>query len=71
LTYVEKYGVDISEWNLEAFKTPLDFHLNQSLNLTNVLIFTKYYTYLHQCRLRNEVYSIDKSISQLSDVDKF
>jgi hypothetical protein len=47
LTYVEQYGLDICDWNLAKFKTPLDFNLNVKPNLNNVLIFTKYYTYYH------------------------
>jgi hypothetical protein len=51
LTYLEAYQLDISDWNLAKFKTPLDFNLNVKPNLSNVLIFTKYYTYYHQCRM--------------------
>lgn len=51
MTYLEQYNLDISEWNLAKFKTPLDFNLNVKPNLSNVLIFTKYYTYFHQCRM--------------------
>jgi hypothetical protein len=52
LTYCEKFQVSIANWNLGAFKTPLEFNLNQLPNLNNVLIFTKWYTYYHQCRVR-------------------
>jgi len=71
LTYVEKYGVDIGEWNLSKFKGALDFHLNQRFNLNNVLIFTKYYTCFHQCRLRNELRQLSQPLSELSESDKF
>lgn len=71
MTYVEKFGVNIAEWNLSQFKTALDFYLNQRFNLNNVLIFSKYYTYFHQCRLSNELKQLDKPISQLSEAEKF
>lgn len=54
MTYLEQYNLDISEWNLAKFKTPLDFNLNVKPNLSNVLIFTKYYTYFHQCRMAKQ-----------------
>lgn len=68
LTYVEQYGLDISDWNLAKFKTPLDFNLNVKPNLNNVLIFTKYYTYYHQCRLAKKL-KINPKLE--SDADKF
>lgn len=55
MTYLEQYNLDISEWNLAKFKTPLDFNLNVKPNLSNVLIFTKYYTYFHQCRMAKQL----------------
>ena len=54
MTYLEQYKLDISEWNLAKFKTPLDFNLNVKPNISNVLIFTKYYTYFHQCRMTKQ-----------------
>lgn len=71
LTYAKKYGIQIGEWNLGQFKTALDFHLNQRPNLNNVLIFTKYYTYFHQCRLSKELKALDTSVAQLSEGDKY
>jgi len=54
MTYLEQYRLDISEWNMGKFKTPLDFNLNVKPNMSNVLIFTKYYTYYHQCRMNKQ-----------------
>lgn len=71
LTYVEKYGVDISSWNLGSFKSALDFHLNQRPNINNVLIFTKYYTYYYGCRLAKESRSLGKPVSQLTEQEKY
>ena len=28
MTYLEKYGIDISAWNINSFKGPLEFNLN-------------------------------------------
>jgi hypothetical protein len=52
MTYLEKYGVDVSEWSMGSFKGPLEYNLNTHFNLSSVLVFTKYYTYFHDCRLR-------------------
>ena len=71
LTYVEKYGVDISSWNLGSFKSALNFHLNQRPNINNVLIFTKYYTYYYGCRLAKESRSLDKPVSKLTEQEKY
>ena len=65
LTYLEHYNLDISDWNLSKFKTPLDFNLNVKPNLNNVLIFTKYYTWYHQCRMNRVAVSLE------NDADKF
>jgi hypothetical protein len=65
------YGIDISGWNLNTFKGPLEFNLNERFNLNNVLIFTKYYTYYHQCRFRSEVNNLDKGINELHEAEKF
>ena len=71
MAYLEKYGVDIGEWNLKSFKTPLDFHLNQRFSLKNVLIFSKYYTYFHQCRLRTDLSSLNKPFTKVSEAEKY
>ena len=55
MTYLERYNVDINGWDLSSFKTPLDFNLNTKFNLNNVLIFTKFYTYYHQCTLQVQI----------------
>ena len=68
LTYLEQYKLDISEWNLAKFKTPLDFNLNVKPNLSNVLIFTKYYTYFHQRRMAKQLKITPKFEN---DTDKF
>ena len=65
LTYLEQYKLDISEWNLAKFKTPLDFNLNVKPSLSNVLIFTKYYTYFHQRRMAKHTPKFE------NDTDKF
>ena len=71
MTYLEKYGVDISEWSINSFKGPLEFNLNQRFNLSNVLVFTKYYTYFHDCRLRREIAKLDTPLHKLAETDKF
>jgi hypothetical protein len=71
MTYLEKYVIDISNWNISSFKRPLEFNLNEQVNLGNVLVFTKYYTYYHNCRLSNEVKTLDKQISEMSESEKF
>lgn len=63
LTYIEKFGVDISQWSLGKFKSALEFYLNHKFNLTNILIFTKYYTHINQLRFRKEARLLDKDIS--------
>ncbi len=55
MTYLERYSIDIGNWNFAGFKNGIDFHLNHRFNLNNVLIFTKYYTYYHECRLASEL----------------
>jgi hypothetical protein len=72
MSYVEKFNVDLSEWSLAPFKRAVDFHLNgpRGLNLTPVLIFTKYYTHFHACRLRKELAQLDQPISKLADAEK-
>jgi hypothetical protein len=44
--------------------------LNQSFNLSNILIFTRYYTYYHQCKLQKAL-GKDKSFEELSDSEKY
>lgn len=70
LTYLEQYQVNIANWSLSSFKTPLEFNLNEKPNINNVLIFTKYYTYYHQCRERQELKNVS-DLSTLSDSEKF
>jgi len=73
MTYLETYAVDISDWSLASFKGPLEFNLNERFNLSNVLVFTKYYTYYHDCRLRREINKLDSAtpLSQMSENEKF
>jgi hypothetical protein len=51
INYIEKFRVDIGSWNIERFKPALDFYLNRSFNISNIMIFTKFYTNYHQSRL--------------------
>jgi hypothetical protein len=51
INYIEKFRVDIGSWNMERFKPALDFYLNSSFNMSNIMIFTKFYTNHHQSRL--------------------
>lgn len=68
ITYVQKYGLNIGKWDLGQFKSALEFYLNQNFSLTNVLIFTKYYTEYHSSRLR--ALNIE-DVSKLSEGEKF
>ena len=72
MSYLEKYGVDISEWSMGSFKGPLEYSLNTRFNLSSVLVFTKYYTYFHDCRLRKEINKLDTTpLSQLTENEKY
>jgi len=44
---MEKNSIDISNWDLNRFRPALDFYLNSSFNIDNVLTFSKFYTYFH------------------------
>jgi len=70
MSYLEKFRVDISEWNLSVFKRALDFHLNERFHLNSVLIVSKFYTYFHGCRLQKEVARLEGPLSQLSESEK-
>ena len=74
MTFLEKYRVNISEWSLNQFKSALNFYLNVRFDINNVLIFTKYYTYYHQCKFRKEVVEkleSDKTVESLSESEKY
>ena len=43
INYLETNSVDISQWDMTRFRSALDFYLNHSFNLNNVLTFSRYY----------------------------
>lgn len=53
IAYVEQHQIDISSWDLNHFKSALDFYLNTKFDMNNLFTFTKFYTYFHTCKLRN------------------
>jgi hypothetical protein len=42
--YVDQYQVDIADWNLNKFRSALDYYLNHSVDLNNLLTFIRFYT---------------------------
>lgn len=63
ITYVENYGLDITYWPLRKFHSALNYYTNVSFDLSNLLIFTRYYAYYHTCRLNRSL----KNLAQEED----
>lgn len=45
INYLEANAVDIAQWDMTRFRSALDFYLNHSFNLNNVLTFTRFYSH--------------------------
>ena len=42
-TYVERYQVNISGWEIDRFRSAIDFYLNHSFDINKILTFTRFY----------------------------
>jgi hypothetical protein len=66
LHYAEKNGKNIGNWDLSEFRYALEFHLNDHTNVSNILMFMKYYVYYYKCRISSS--GVDTS--KLNDLKK-
>jgi len=41
--YLENYGIDINDWDMNKFRSALDFYLNHSFDLSKLLTFVRFY----------------------------
>ena len=68
IAYAQKFDYSISQWDLNKFRSAIDFYLNTRFNLNNLLIFSKFFIYHHNCRLTEQLK--DRSFSALSETEK-
>ena len=45
VTFLERKGVDISEWNMIIFRSAVDFYLNHTFNINHIFTFTRFYVH--------------------------
>jgi len=53
INYAEKSKLNIAALDLSVFKSSLEYYLNHNSKLTNLLVFTRYYTKVHKDILIN------------------
>lgn len=53
-TFVEKFEIDISQWQIKKFRPALDFYLNHTPDLNKILTFTRFYIHFANSALRDE-----------------
>lgn len=68
INYAEEMKLKLSSLDLSLFKDSLDYYLNQNFKLSNVMIFMKYYTYVHECLFR-EFDLTPKSLKNVSPAE--
>eukprot|EP00352_Strombidinopsis_acuminata_P002829 CAMPEP_0176400892 /NCGR_PEP_ID=MMETSP0126-20121128/47990_1 /TAXON_ID=141414 ORGANISM="Strombidinopsis acuminatum, Strain SPMC142" /NCGR_SAMPLE_ID=MMETSP0126 /ASSEMBLY_ACC=CAM_ASM_000229 /LENGTH=184 /DNA_ID=CAMNT_0017777479 /DNA_START=177 /DNA_END=731 /DNA_ORIENTATION=- len=63
VNYAKTFGLDISEWDLSACRSGLDYYLNHVRDDSKLMTYVKLYTYFYNCRTKNldaaEVLSMD------------
>ena len=65
INYAEQRKVKISSFDLNLFKDSLQYYMNDKFNLSNIIIFMKYYAYYQEC-LFKEFNLTPQSIRALS-----
>jgi hypothetical protein len=43
VTFLERKGVDISDWNMIIIRSAVDFYLNHTFNINHIFTFTRFY----------------------------
>jgi len=59
--YVEGNNVDTTAWDLNRFRSALNFYLNHSFNLNKIMTFTRFY--VHQAKLALAKEQLDRDLS--------
>lgn len=49
INYAEERKMKILPFDLNSFKPSLEYYLNENFKMSNIMIFLKYYTYMHEC----------------------
>lgn len=44
-SYCETHNIDVSGWNMDRFRSAVDFYLNHAFNLNKILTFTRFYVH--------------------------
>lgn len=53
VNYCEHYDVNVSKWQLEKFRSALNYYLNEKFDLNKICLFNKFYTAFFQSRYRD------------------
>lgn len=53
INYAKAFGLNISNWNLSACRSGLDYYLNHSRDDNKLMTYIKLYTYFYDCRTKN------------------
>lgn len=65
INYAEERKLKILPFDLNAFKPSLEYYLNENFKMSNIMIFLKYYTYMHEC-IFNEFNLTPQKIRELT-----
>ena len=52
-SYIERYQVDISKWEVSRFRSAIDFYLNHSFDINKILTFSRYYMMFAKSKLQS------------------
>lgn len=52
-SYVERYQIDISKWEMSRFRSAIDFYLNHSFDINKLLTFSRFYIHFANSQLVN------------------
>jgi hypothetical protein len=53
-SYVERYQVNISAWEMSRFRSAIDFYLNHSFDINKLLTFSRFYIHYANSQLVNQ-----------------
>jgi len=52
-SYIERYQIDISRWEVSRFRSAIDFYLNHSFDINKILTFSRYYMRFANSKLQS------------------
>ena len=70
VNYIENRNIDISNWEMDRFRSGLDFYLNHAFNISKVLTFTRFYVHhVSSALMQSNVNSDGNNLKEMSEED--